>query len=79
MFSNEVSRDKAFLVVMELADSPGGQAVIDEVGVHFTVSVHGRDRSVVSSEGRVTLLEKEADIGILETATGGAIDFDIIG
>ena len=53
--------------------------VIDEISIHFTVSVHGRYRVVVSGEGRVTFLEEKADVGILETTTGGAIELDIIG
>ena len=53
--------------------------VIDEVSVHFAVSVHGRDRAVISGEGRVTFLEEKADVGILETTAGGAIELNIIG
>src|SRR5260370_41141651 len=78
MFGDIVARDKAFLVEVELRHGPRGQAGVDQVGVHLTVSVHGGNGTVVSSEGGVTLLVEEADVSILKMAAGSASEAQVI-
>ena len=79
MISNEAARYKSFLIIVELKDGPGGEAVVDEIGVHLAVSIHGRNGAIVHSKGGISLLKEEADIGILETALRRTVRLDIIG
>ena len=58
MFSNETTRDKAFLIVMKFVGSPGRQTIVDEVSIHLTISIHGGDGAVVSDECRIAFLEE---------------------
>ena len=53
MVSYEPAGDKAFLVGVELGDSPGGQSIVDQVGVKFAVCVHGRDGPIVGGQSGV--------------------------
>jgi hypothetical protein len=69
---------KPFLVVMELGHGPGGQAGIHEVSVHFTVSVHGGDRSVVGDQSGVAFLEEKAEVGVFEAHTVSAVGAEVV-
>ena len=40
--------NEAFLIRMEFINSPGGEAGINQISIHFTIGVHGGDRAVVS-------------------------------
>ena len=66
MLGNPLARHKTFLVRVEFGYSPGGEAVVDQVSVHFAVTIHGGDRSVVSNKSGVTLLVEKAQVSILE-------------
>ena len=78
MLGNKATWDEAFLVGMDLNHRPRGQAVVKEVSVELTISVHGRDRPVVLGEGRIALFEEETDVGILEAAARGSVDAHVV-
>ena len=58
MFSNETTWDKTFLIVVESVDSPRRQSIVDEISIHLTISVHGGNGAIVSSECRVAFFEE---------------------
>src|SRR5260370_10490149 len=74
VFSNKVAGDKALLVKVELAGGPGGETRVNQVSVHFTVSVHGGNGSVVSWEGGVAFLIEKPDVSIFEAQVGSTVE-----
>src|SRR5882757_9734608 len=73
------TRDKTFLVRMEVRDGPSRQACVNEVSVHLAVSIHRGYGSVISWEGGVPLLEEHAEVRVLKAAPVRAVGPDVIG
>ena len=78
VLGNKMPGHKALLVRVQLGHHPGGEAVVNQISVHFAVTIHRGDGAVVGHQGRVTLLVKEAQVGTLETTTVGAMGSKII-
>ena len=51
---------------------------INQISVHFTVSIHGQDGAVISNQGGIALLEEKAEVSIFEAKVVSSVEAKII-
>ena len=79
MFGDVPEGDKTFLIRVDLGAGPRLQPGVNQVSIHFAVSVHRRNGTVVSGQGGVTFLEEQADISVFKVGTVSAVQPQVVG
>src|SRR5882757_4034481 len=76
--SDQPARHEAGLVRVYFGNGPGGDAAINQISVHLTISIHRGNRAVVGYQSGVAFLVKEAEVGKLEVTTVRTVDAYVI-